>query len=296
MAQDLVAVAFQQAGKLYYYRPAGLNIAVGEAVVAETPRGLELGKVASTGLEMPLGKEGGSVPDILRKATVEDIQRGYNNRLRAADAYRTALRKIEHHGLPMRLLEAAYTLDASRVVFFFWADGRVDFRNLVRDLASCLRRRIELYQVGARDRAKITGGTGPCGRECCCVSWLREFVPVSIKMTKEQGLALNPTKISGSCGRLMCCLRYEYETYLGLRQELPEVGAAVELPEGRAKVLEVHLLSRTLTVEHPEIGVFQVPAGRAASGDPACASCRLAGCEQTESGEELVSPEGSPPR
>ena len=137
-----------------------------------------------------------------------------------------------------------------------------------------MRRRIELHQVGARDRAKLSGGIGPCGRECCCTSWLREFAPVSIKMTKEQGLSLNPSKISGACGRLMCCLRYEYETYRKLRAELPKVGSSLKIPEGKVTVLEVGLLTRTLTVEHPELGIFDIPAGRAIEGpSEVCQSC-----------------------
>lgn len=276
--EQLVSVAFQEVGRPHFYRSGGLELVSGDPVVAETARGLEFGKVVATGLSVSMGKEGGRPPAVLRKATLEDVQQRYRNRLRAAEAFRVAGRKIDEHGLPMKLLDACYTLDGHRVIFSFAADGRVDFRLLVRDLASALRKRIELYQVGARDRAKIAGGTGPCGRECCCVSWLREFVPVSIKMTKDQGLALNPSKISGSCGRLMCCLRYEYETYLALRRELPAVGSQVTLPEGPARVLAVALLSRTLTVEHPELGVFDVPAGRAVEGGARCASCGTGDC------------------
>lgn len=274
MSETLVAVEFEEAGRPHHYFDGGLQLELGDEVVAETPRGLELGRVIKTDVE-PLGQsDGDEVKPVTRRAEEADHLQQYMFRLEAAEAFEIAREKIADHNLPMKLLETHYTLDGNRIVFFFAADGRVDFRQLVRDLVATFRRRIELHQVGARDRAKITGGMGPCGRECCCSAWLREFAPVSIKMTKEQGLSLNPTKISGACGRLMCCLRYEYETYRKLRSELPRVGSTLKIPEGEVKVVEVHILSRTLTVQHPELGVFDIPAGRALEGlSKACDSC-----------------------
>lgn len=270
----MVAVAFEEAGKSHVYQTNGLEVAVGDQVVAETPRGLELGQVVALAKPGPGDPPADEIPILVRLATRADLRTQFRNRLRAEDAHRTALHKINEHGLPMKLLSTHFTLDGSRIVFFFSAEGRVDFRQLVKDLVAGMRRRIELHQVGARDRAKLSGGIGPCGRECCCTSWLREFAPVSIKMTKEQGLSLNPSKISGACGRLMCCLRYEYETYRKLRAELPKVGATLKIPEGKVTVLEVGLLTRTLTVEHPELGIFDIPAGRAIEGpSEVCQSC-----------------------
>ncbi|MBI3925375.1 MAG: stage 0 sporulation family protein [Armatimonadetes bacterium] len=291
MSRPVVGVSFHNVGKIHYYDPGSLHISEGDPVVAETFRGVELGRVVQGPLSISMGKDGGRPPVLLRKASKGDLGTSYRNRLRAAEAFRIAERKVKDHGLPMKLLDAEYTLDGNRIVIYFSAEGRVDFRQLVRDLASSLRKRIELHQVGARDRAKLTGGTGPCGRECCCSSWLRAFSPVSIKMTKEQGLSLNPAKISGSCGRLMCCLRYEYETYRKLRQELPPVGSEVRLPEGKARVIDVHLLRRTLTVEHPTLGIFEVPAGRSLVEDQAqlCQSCGVSACGPEEEEEEEFS-------
>ncbi len=270
----MIAVAFEEAGKRQYFRNTGLELKAGDQVVVETARGFELGEVVSlaSGLEPQAPEE--EIPIIERLATREDLRTHFRNRLKAEEAHRVALAKIRDHELPMQLLETHYTLDANRIVFFFAAEGRVDFRQLVKDLVATFRKRIELHQVGARDRAKIAGGIGPCGRQCCCTAWLREFAPVSIKMTKEQGLSLNPAKISGACGRLMCCLRYEYETYRKLRAEMPRVGSTLKIPEGTVTVREVQLLSRTLTVEHEELGIFDIPAGRALEG-PAevCQSC-----------------------
>ncbi|MEW6280745.1 MAG: stage 0 sporulation family protein [Candidatus Eremiobacterota bacterium] len=283
----LVAVSFQTVGKVFYYDPLDQSYSPGDPVVAETMRGLELGSVVGFH-DVPPEAVGELATRIHRKAGPEDLTQHFRNRLRAAEAFRLARQRVEAHNLPMKLLSAEYTLDGNRIVFYFSAEGRVDFRELVRDLASNLRKRIELHQIGARDRAKATGGLGPCGRECCCSSWLREFSPVSIKMTKEQGLSLNPSKISGSCGRLMCCLRYEYETYRQLRRELPAVGSVLRLPEGNATVVAVHLARYTLTVEHPELGTFDVPAGRSLVGEGAalCPSCHQKPCSTSPQDQE----------
>lgn len=288
---EMVGVAFQAVGKVFYYPVGSARYQAGEAVVAETARGLELGRVVGV-QDVPPEAAGENKASIHRRATQDDLTVHFRNRLRAAEALRLARDRVAHHNLPMKLLGSEYTLDGNRIVFYFSAEGRVDFRELVRDLASHLRRRIELHQVGARDRAKSSGGIGPCGRECCCSSWLREFSPVSIKMTKEQGLSLNPTKISGSCGRLMCCLRYEYETYRQLRREMPPIGATLRLPEGTVRVVAQHLARYTLTVIHDQLGTFEVPAGRSLVGEAAelCPSCQSPVCAVEPELEEPPEP------
>lgn len=301
MEYSVVTVSFHDVGRPHYYDPGDLPVRPGDRVVAQTLRGLELGTVISGSKPMRAGKDLQPPPALVRQATPADLSQSYRNRLKAAEALRIARQKVAFHRLEMKMLEAEYTLDGNRVVLYFAAEGRVDFRELVRDLAGSLRKRIELHQVGSRDRAKVTGGLGPCGRECCCSSWLRMFVPVSIKMTKEQGLSLNPTKISGSCGRLMCCLRYEYDTYRQLRQEMPRVGSEVSLPEGTARVLEVQLMRRTLKVEHPTLGIFEVPAGRALfeNAGERCESCASSSCGPSDEEEDVdfdEAPRRKPPR
>ena len=284
----VVGLEFHPLGKIQYFLPGSLDLRLDDQVVAQTLRGLELGRVVEVAHQRPTGKEMPDLIPVLRRATTEDLTLHYRNRLRAQESLVMAKDKVHYHGLDMKLLSAEWTLDGQRVIFYFAAEGRVDFRQLVRDLAAQVRKRIELYQVGARDRAKLSGGLGPCGRECCCSSWLREFVPVSVKMTKDQGLSLNPQKISGSCGRLMCCLRYEYETYRQLRREYPRVGSVVRLPEGKATVLELHLMRGTITVQHDELGVFDVPAGRALLESPPgerCQSCSAQVCDDVGANE-----------
>jgi len=303
MEHNVVTVSFHDVGRPHFYDPGEMALKPGDRVVAHTLRGLEIGTIISGPKPMRAGKDLQPPPALVRQATSADLSQSYRNRLKAAEALRIARLKVASHRLDMKMLEAEYTLDGNRVVLYFAAEGRVDFRELVRDLAGSLRKRIELHQVGSRDRAKVTGGLGPCGRECCCSSWLRLFVPVSIKMTKEQGLSLNPTKISGSCGRLMCCLRYEYDTYRQLRQEMPRVGSEVRLPEGSARVLEVQLMRRTLKVEHPTLGIFEVPAGRALYDNSAerCESCSPgSSCHPSEEEDDEVDfnapPRRKPPR
>lgn len=271
----LVGVSLRTAGKVFYYETGDQDVLDGDAVVVETLRGLELGEVVPAPADLPPEAVGRPVRLITRKADEADFEMHFRNRLRAAEALALSRDRVRRHDLPMKMLDAEYTLDGHKVVLYFGAEGRVDFRGLVRDLAAALRKRIELHQVGARDRSALTGGIGPCGRECCCSSWIREFSPVSIKMAKEQGLSLNPSKISGSCGRLMCCLRYEYHTYRELRKEMPRIGDELKIPEGRVRVLAVNLARFTLTVQHPEKGVFEVPAGRAEEVEEValCTSC-----------------------
>ena len=271
----MVGVEFHRLEKLHYLSPGALKLKPRDVVVAQSPRGVALGMVVEGPHTRAMGNAGGEIPGVMRLADRQDQAKNYRNRLRAEEGLRLARSRSESFGLEMQVLAAELTLDGSRAIFYFWSEGRIDFRALVRDLASVLRTRIELYQVAARDRAKIQGGIGPCGRECCCALWLREFAPVSVKMTKDQGLSLNPQKISGSCGRLMCCLRYEYETYRELRREMPRAGDRLTLPEGEVEVVEVQPIRGLLTVRGAEGTCFVVPAGRAVevAGKQRCQSC-----------------------
>lgn len=219
----VVGVRFRKAGKIYYFDPGDLALRRGMHVIVETSRGVEYGEVALPPRFVEEDEVVGELKPILRVATVEDDRRMEENRRRQEEAFRICLEKIAAHGLPMNLVDAEYTFDGSKLVFSFTAEGRVDFRQLVRDLAAVFRTRIELRQIGVRDEAKLLGGLGPCGRVLCCSSFLADFAPVSIRMAKDQNLSLNPTKISGLCGRLMCCLRYEQESYGPVR-----VAAATE--------------------------------------------------------------------
>ncbi len=209
----IVGVRFRKAGKIYYFSPGELKIAAGDGCIVETSRGVEYGKVVIAPREVPEGEVVQPLKQVLRGANEEDYERLEANKVREQEAYQIATSKILEHNLPMKLLEAEFTLDDSKLIFSFTADGRVDFRELVKDLAAIFRTRIELRQVGVRDEAKIIGGLGSCGRGLCCATFLGDFEPVSIKMAKDQNLSLNPSKISGVCGRLMCCLKYESEVY-----------------------------------------------------------------------------------
>ena len=235
--KEVIGVRFRPNGKIYFFDPLDIHVQKGEDVVVETARGVEYGKcvLGRRGIDDPKRIQG--LKPILRKATEEDTERYETNKIKSQEAFNTCLKKIEEHGLVMKLIAAEYTFDNSKVLFYFTADGRVDFRELVRDLASVFRTRIELRQIGVRDEAKISGGLGMCGRELCCHSHLSEFIPVSIKMAKDQGLSLNPSKISGVCGRLMCCLKHEQETYEYLNSKMPAVGDEVKAVDGTVGVV-----------------------------------------------------------
>lgn len=244
-----VGVSFKRCGKVYRFDSADLEICRGDWVVVETIRGLELGQVMYDKMLPP--EEEMEVKPVVRKAEPEDFKAVEENRFRSAEAFRIGLEKIREHSLPMKLVDVEYTLDQSKIVFYFSAEGRVDFRNLVRDLAAVFRKRIELHQIGVRDVAKMLGGIGPCGRTVCCATFLTSFDPVSIRMAKEQSLSLNPVKISGTCGRLMCCLKYEFEQYLEISALLPPIGAKVTLPEGRGEVIDLNIPRQTVIIEMP---------------------------------------------
>ena len=244
----IIGVRFKNAGKVYYFDPGEHAMEKGSQVVVETARGVECGEVVIPNKEVAEETIIKPLKPVLRPATQEDIRRSKENAEKEKRAFKLCQEKIAAHKLDMKLVDVEYTFDNSKILFYFTADGRVDFRELVKDLASVFRTRIELRQIGVRDEAKMLGGLGICGRPFCCSTFLGEFQPVSIKMAKEQSLSLNPVKISGTCGRLMCCLKYEQEAYEDLLRTTPKVGALVGTVDGKGKVVEVNLLSGLLKV------------------------------------------------
>lgn len=245
----VVGVRFRSAGKIYYFAPGKLNLNVGMHVIVETARGVEMGTVMLASREVPENEVIQPLKPVIRIATEADEKVVEKNHEKEKEAFKICLQKIAKHKLDMKLVEAEYTFDNNKLLFYFTADGRIDFRELVKDLAAVFRTRIELRQIGVRDETKIMGGIGICGRELCCHSYLSEFAPVSIKMAKEQNLSLNPTKISGVCGRLMCCLKNEEETYEYLNSRLPNVGDYVTTDDGfRGEVASVSVLRQTVKV------------------------------------------------
>ncbi len=245
----VVGVRFKTAGKIYYFDPGELVIDLNKNVIVETARGIEFGLVVVPNREVQESEIVAPLKKVIRLATDEDIAHAADNDRKEKDAYGICLQKIGDHKLDMKLIDVEYTFDNNKVLFYFTADGRVDFRELVKDLAAVFKTRIELRQIGVRDESKMMGGIGICGRVLCCNSFLGEFQPVSIKMAKEQSLSLNPTKISGTCGRLMCCLKYEQEAYEDLLDRVPKTGAIVETPEGQGTVVEVNLLKEILKIK-----------------------------------------------
>ncbi len=236
--KDVIGVRFRANGKIYFFDPLDFQIEVGQFVIVETARGVEYGKVVLGRRQIDEGKMSSQLKPIIRIANEKDAKQHEDNKEKSKKAYDICLEKIKKHGLVMKLIDAEYTFDNNKVLFYFTADGRVDFRDLVKDLAAVFKTRIELRQIGVRDETKIVGGIGICGRELCCHKHLSEFVPVSIKMAKEQNLSLNPTKISGVCGRLMCCLNHEQDTYVYLNERMPNVGDIVKTKDGKKG--EVH--------------------------------------------------------
>lgn len=245
---EVVGVRFKDAGKVYYFDPVGFSLQKGDKAIVETVRGIECGEVALENRHISEDSIVQPLKKLVRKATEADLQKVEENHRKEKDAFIKCEKKILEHKLEMKLVDVEYAFDNSKILFYFTADGRVDFRELVKDLASLFRTRIELRQIGVRDEAKMLGGIGICGRPFCCGTFLNGFQPVSIKMAKEQGLSLNPVKISGSCGRLMCCLKYEQESYQDLLRSTPKVNAIVNTPEGRGVVIDQNLLTQKLTV------------------------------------------------
>lgn len=244
----VIGVRFRTAGKIYYFDPAGRKIKIGDHVIVETARGIEYGYVVLGNREVEDSKVVPPLKAVIRMATPEDEAVEKRNKEKEKEAFRICQEKIKKHNLEMKLIDAEYTFDNNKVLFYFTADGRIDFRELVKDLASVFKTRIELRQVGVRDETKIMGGIGICGRALCCHSYLSEFIPVSIKMAKEQNLSLNPTKISGTCGRLMCCLKYEQEAYEDLMKDAPRMDSFVETPDGAGTIISVNTLREKVRV------------------------------------------------
>ncbi|AQS54446.1 PSP1 domain-containing protein [Novibacillus thermophilus] len=249
----VVGVRFKQAGKIYYFDPDDLPIGKDQVVIVETARGIEYGKVVIGKKYVSEGEVVLPLKRVLRLATEEDRRQVMENKAAAERALSLCREKVREHALDMRLIDAEYTFDRNKIIFYFTADGRVDFRELVKDLASIFRTRIELRQIGVRDEAKMLGGIGPCGRTLCCSSFLGDFEPVSIKMAKDQNLSLNPIKISGLCGRLMCCLKYENDAYEEAKREMPDMGDRVTTPDGTGRVVGLNLLERRVRVELDEL-------------------------------------------
>ena len=245
----VIGVRFRKAGKVYFFDPAGMEIKTGDHVIVETARGIEFGHVVLGKREVEDQKVVQPLKPVIRMATRADEEVERKNKEKEKEAFKICLEKIKKHDLQMKLIDAEYTFDNNKVLFYFTADGRIDFRELVKDLAAVFKTRIELRQIGVRDETKIMGGVGICGRALCCHSYLSEFIPVSIKMAKEQNLSLNPTKISGVCGRLMCCLKNEEETYEELNSKLPNIGDYVTTDDGlKGEVHSVSVLRQLVKV------------------------------------------------
>ena len=256
---EVIQVRLREAGKITYFSTGGMKFKIGDRVIVEGDRGLDYGQVLSdteaimdADLEEPLEK-------VIRKANPWDAHQIEKNKKKIREVMDTCSRKIQERRLQMKLIDAEFSFDRSKIIFYFTADGRVDFRDLVKDLANAFKTRIELKQIGVRDEAKILGGLGPCGRALCCATYLKDFEPVTIKMAQEQNLPLNPTKISGLCGRLMCCLGYEYGTYKNLMKGMPREGETVKTDKGPGKVIGVNAIKRAVTVELEDGKQIEVP-------------------------------------
>jgi cell fate regulator YaaT (PSP1 superfamily) len=250
----VVGVQFRRVGQVHDYDAGALPLRCGDRVVVQVNRGTSLATVATAPRQVD-ARAAAALPRVIKKADAREYAREESNLRRAADAHRICAHRIRERGLAMKLVRTECVFDASKMVFYFFAEGRVDFRDLVRDLAQTLHTRIEMKQIGNRDETKLLGGVGPCGRELCCSSWLREFSSVSVKMAKEQGLSLNPSKLAGMCGRLKCCLRYEYDTYLELGRALPPVGQTVESVKGNGIVTRHNVLKQTVIIRRDEDAV-----------------------------------------
>lgn len=249
---EIIGVRFKSVGKIYYFSPAKNKLDVGEKVIVETSRGVECGEVVLSNREISEKELTAPLKDIIRIATKKDLDKIEQNKKNEVEAFKICEEKIAKHGLNMKLVDVECTFDNNKLLFYFTSENRVDFRELVKDLASVFRTRIELRQIGVRDEAKMLGGLGICGRPFCCKSFLGDFQPVSIKMAKDQSLSLNPTKISGTCGRLMCCLKYEQDGYEELIKGLPKMGAVVETPDGKGNVVDINILTGKMRVKNSD--------------------------------------------
>ena len=256
--EGVILVRLRDSGQIHSYSAHNLDVKEGNYVIVEYDRGLDYGQIVSPNEVATASTPKEPMKKIVRLAQEADLKQIEENRNKAKEAFNTCVKKIAEHKLDMKLVQAEYSFDRTKIIFYFTAEGRIDFRNLVKDLAKIFKVRIELRQIGVRDEARFFGGVGPCGRELCCAKFLKDFEPVTIKMAKEEGLPLNPPKISGLCGRLMCCLSFEYETYKLLSKGLPREGERVHTPQGKGKVIGVNVFKRTATVELEEGGQTQI--------------------------------------
>ena len=254
--RKVIAIKFKTSLKHYYFDPGDMEISSGDYLIVETSRGVEIGQARGSVTSLPREKVPADLKPIIRKATAKDIEKDKANSIRKKDTIGICKERILAHNLDMKLIDAEYTFDDTKLIFYFSSEKRVDFRELVKDLAGQFKIRIELRQIGVRDEARMLGGLGNCGRELCCKNWLQDFEPVSIKMAKVQNLSLNPNKISGCCGRLMCCLKYENDIYQELKKGLPTQGEIVNAPDGPAKVTEVNIFTGCVKVRYFENGKF----------------------------------------
>jgi cell fate regulator YaaT (PSP1 superfamily) len=291
----IVGIRFRPAGRIYYFDPQGQSYTTGQYVIVETTRGVEAGRVVIASKKIAESDLSDPLKPVVRLANEDELRTMLSFKSKEKEALVKCAERVRQHSLPMKLVETEYTYDGSRLTFYFTADERVDFRALVRDLATVFRTRIELRQIGARDQAKLQGGLGPCGKTLCCSSWIADFGVISIKMAKEQGLPLNPTKISGVCGRLLCCLSYENENYIQAKQSLPQIGAILNTPSGPGKVVSVNVPQESvevmlesgatihIPVSKPEASIKESKGGcgscshRGGGGGGGCSSCSLSG-------------------
>src|SRR5215469_3756502 len=255
----ITGIRFRPAGRIYYFDPQGASYTNGQYVIVETVRGVEAGRVVIASKKLAERELSDPLKPVLRLATEDELRMMLSFKSKEKEALVQCAQQVQQHSLPMKLVEAEYTFDGSRLTFYFTAEERVDFRALVRDLAATFRTRIELRQIGARDQAKLQGGIGPCGKTLCCSSWITDFGIVSIKMAKEQGLPLNPSKISGVCGRLMCCLAYENDNYIQAKQQMPQAGTFLNTPSGSGKVVSVNVPQNSVEVMLESGVTIQVP-------------------------------------
>lgn len=283
----VVGIRFRPSGRIYYFDPQEQTFSNGQYVIVETVRGVEAGRVVIASKKLAENDLSDPLKPILHLATEDELRMMLSFKSKEKDALVRCHERVVFHKLPMKLVEAEYTFDGSRLTFYFTADERVDFRSLVRDLAATFRTRIELRQIGARDQAKLQGGAGPCGKTLCCSSWITDFGIVSIKMAKEQGLPLNPSKISGVCGRLMCCLSYENDNYIQAKQQMPQIGTFLDTPSGRGKVVSVNVPQNSVEVMLESGATIHTPVesppetksqGGCGSGGCGSGGCGSGGC------------------
>jgi len=275
----IVGIRFRPAGRIYYFDPQGASYSTGQYVIVETSRGVEAGRIVIASKKLAERELSDPLKPVLRLANEDELRMMLSFKGKEKEALVQCAQQVQQHNLPMKLVEAEYTFDGSRLTFYFTADERVDFRALVRDLAATFRTRIELRQIGARDQAKLQGGVGMCGKTLCCSSWISDFGVVSIKMAKEQDLPLNPSKISGVCGRLLCCLAYENDNYVQAKQDMPQVGTMLDTPGGQGKVVAINVPKESVEVMLESGVIIQVPLKQQLA-DTTCGSCgKKGGCK-----------------